>query len=475
MKEERIHTLILGAGPSGLAAAYTLARAGCKPVMIERSKFAGGLMRSIHHGDFIMDVGRKELYNRLAKIDDFWGDLLGEDYRPYPHRGGVLYEGRIVDALPNYQGFRRGMPWSMLVRIGLDFFWWRMRPQSHASRNLEEQFYRQRGRLMTRVFSQGFHEKLSGQSWADISVEESETNNSGPGLFSTLREALERAFSRTEPNTFEGAWRHPLKGTGQICELLEQGAVDSGGRFEYQSQITGVEASETKFQAVTVETQTDTIRFIPEHVITSIPINFLVALLEPDRNHGTTPTQAPLKKNTVVLVYLFLDEPPRFPQTYLHVTSPETRIGRITNYSAYGGAMVPDGKTCLCCELYCFGDDSLLALENQEIADLVLRDCADAKLVDSTRSFDSLVLRFPGADASQNKDNWMNLERLKMQKQLEPYQNVYSTNRTELDLATLAGIEAAEAIISGNRTDFDRRFDPAELEIRSESKAFAFT
>ena len=35
-------------------------------------------------------------------------------------------------------------------------------------------------------------------------------------------------------------------------------------------------------------------------------------------------------------------------------------------------------------------------------------------------------------------------------------------------------MEAAEAIISGDRTEFDRRVDPAQLQIRSESKAFEF-
>jgi hypothetical protein len=68
----------------------------------------------------------------------------------------------------------------------------------------------------------------------------------------------------------------------------------------------------------------------------------------------------------------------------------------------------------------------------------------------------------------------MNKERLTLMTQLEPFRNVYYTNRTELDLATLAGIDAAEAILSGDRGDFDRRSDPAEIDIRSEPKAFAF-
>ena len=92
---DRVHTLILGAGPSGLAAGYMLAKAGFKPVVLEKDKVPGGLMRSIKHGKFIMDVGRKELYNRIAKVDALWSEILGSDYRDYPHRGGILYPALV--------------------------------------------------------------------------------------------------------------------------------------------------------------------------------------------------------------------------------------------------------------------------------------------------------------------------------------------------------------------------------------------
>jgi len=122
-----------------------------------------------------------------------------------------------------------------------------------------------------------------------------------------------------------------------------------------------------------------------------------------------------------VLVYLFLDEEPRFPHAWLQVTCPTTRIGRIANYSGFNGEMVPKGKTCLCCELYCFGEDELLKSTDQEIVNLVLDDCARSHLLDPTKCFDHLVLRLPGADASQNRDNWMSKARLQLLEQLKQF------------------------------------------------------
>ena len=103
----------------------------------------------------------------------------------------------------------------------------------------------------------------------------------------------------------------------------------------------------------------------------------------------------------------------------------------------------------------------------------ILRSLSDAGL-DSETHVALAVLKLPGADASQNRDNWMMRSRVKLIEELAQFTNLYCVNRTETDIATLAGMEAAEAILSGQRADFDRRLDPAELGIRSESKAFEF-
>jgi protoporphyrinogen oxidase len=485
---EPVHTLILGAGPSGLAAGYMLAKAGLKPVVLEKDKVPGGLMRSIKYREFSIDLGRKELYNRIAKVDALWSKILGSDYRDYPHRGGILYNGAIIDMSPRFLGFRRGMPWQMFIGCSVDFMLAWIKPGTSKPRNVEEYFYQTRGRRMTQIFSQGFQEKLAGRKWAEIALPENWENGAGAGFASTVREALVRAFSKKEVNTYKDIWRHPAKGSGQISEILADEIVKLGGQIHYQGKVVKIDSAEGIINSVTAHIgNSETIVFKPSHVVSSIPPEFLKRLLfsqpvpaplvAPKSNEsGSAIGHSPLKvpKRTVVLVYLFLEEKPRFPHAWLNVTCPGTRIGRITNYSAFNGDMVPKGKTCLCCEFYCFGPDPLLEMDDKKMAQTALDDCARSSLIDAVKCFDQLVFRFPGADASQNRDNWMSPSRLKLLADLEQFRNLYYVNRTETDIATLAGMEAAEAILSGDRTHFDRRVDPAELGIRSESKAFEF-
>jgi protoporphyrinogen oxidase len=474
MKTEQVHTLILGAGPSGLAAGYKLAKAGYAPVVLEKDKVSGGLMRSIRRGDFIVDIGRKELYNRIAKVDELWSEVLGDDYREYPHRGGLLYDRHIIDMSPAYQGIRRGMSWSMFVGCGLDFLWWRVRPGLPRPRNLEEYWYQQRGRQLTRIANQGFQEKLVGRKWVDVPLPDAVRAN-GAGFVDTVKQAVTRALSKKEPNTYKGVWKHPARGTGQICEMLEQGIRTNGGRVLHEARVLGVETSDDAVRAVTTEVGGETIRFEVANLISSTPAEFMKQLLWPaPQSAPTGPQPSSSRKRVVVLVYLFADEKPRFPQFWLQVTCPKLRVGRIANYAALKSDMVPAGKTALCCEYYCFGEDPLLQLDNEQMGALALTECAKAGLLDPQKCFDKMVLRFPGADASQNRHNWFSKERQKLFAELRQFRNLYSVNRTDLDIATLAGIDSAEAIISGDRSVFDRHFSPTELGIRSEKKAFEF-
>jgi len=279
MNTEHVHTLILGAGPSGLATGYTLATAGLKPVVLEKDKVCGGLMRSLRHGEFILDIGRKELYNRLAKVDAFWSELLGSDYRSYSNRGGILYDGNIIDMSPAYRGFRRGMSWKMLLGCGLDFLWWRVRPGLPKARNLEEYFYQKRGRRLTQIASQGFQEKLNGRKWAEIPLSESLVGGDEESFLGTLEQALIRLFTVKEPNTYKGLWRHPAKGTGQICQALEDGMVKAGGRIHFEARLLEMSASEGIVNSVTAEVGGEKVVYKPLYVVSGAPPEFLERLL----------------------------------------------------------------------------------------------------------------------------------------------------------------------------------------------------
>jgi hypothetical protein len=137
------------------------------------------------------------------------------------------------------------------------------------------------------------------------------------------------------------------------------------------------------------------------------------------------------------------------------------RAGRITNYTAFNGDMVPEAQTCLCVEFFCVGGDPLLDLSPEALRDLALEECARSRLIDPARCFDHLVLKLPGADAAVRLQSWQTEARSRLVAELQRFTNLYYVNQPGTDHATYAGLEAAETILSGGRALFDQRTDIA--------------
>jgi hypothetical protein len=232
--------------------------------------------------------------------------------------------------------------------------------------------------------------------------------------------------------------------------------------LRFGASVTEIVSSQGRITTVTAVVGDETMVFHPANVVAAIPIERLRGLVS---DQGVERLKSPSRRadtpalRAVVLVYLFLDEPPRFPHAWLEVTSPDLRAGRITNYAAFGGAMVPQGKTCLCVEFFCQGNDPLFDLDTESVSELALSECANSRLVNSEKCFDRLVLKLPGADAATSWRDWQGMSGRESLTALRHLDNLYFVNRPGTDQATLAGLEAAKAILSANRRAFDEQMD----------------
>ncbi|MFH1863771.1 MAG: FAD-dependent oxidoreductase, partial [bacterium] len=65
-----MESVIIGAGPAGLACAYTLSKAGRHPLVLERDSDVGGLCRTIDFYGYLFDIGGHRFLSKSKEIND---------------------------------------------------------------------------------------------------------------------------------------------------------------------------------------------------------------------------------------------------------------------------------------------------------------------------------------------------------------------------------------------------------------------
>src|SRR4051794_36508856 len=275
-----------------------------------------------------------------------------------------------------------------------------------------------------------------------------------------VRGKIARAFAPVAPEIFY----HPAKGTGQIVDKIEATVKRFGGRFLFNTHITHLSHMGRRVYSAVLKTAEERLMMETEFVISSAPLNHLAGLLgrpqgQSESSLGTTTTD--ITRRSTVLVYLFLKEPPLFPHVWLEVSTPARMFRRITNYAALNGEMVPPGYTCLCAEAFCNDGDPLLSYTNEILVSIAVHEIAAARLIDPNQLFDTCVIRLPYANAAIHADNWKGQAQQRLLEEVNYFENLYYVNRAGIDVSMYAGLEAATAILSGDRGRFDKLTNPA--------------
>ena len=441
--------IILGAGAGGLACAYSLLKKGVKVVIIEKEKEVGGLMRSVKFKDFSVDYGYKNLDNGIPDVHHFWKELLKDDYSSIEIRTGVLYKGNVIELEKKHKGLTRGMPLGLLVSSTLEMLISKLRYSRLKTSSLANSTYARRGKKFTQIFSQEYSERSRGLKWSRIPAPSN--NKYNKPLSDFLTDA-----NKTIPK--KGGSFHPNKGTGQIVEQLEKEIKQMGGKIYTGCQVTAISHQNNQISHVTVMNSDEELKISGSKFVSSLPLQFVSPLMGID----FAPSKKELSfKRGVIMVYLFLKNRVKFPHNSLRVSCPNVHASRITNYAAFGGAMIPKGKACLCLEYFTPHSKHLIPLSDQEIKELAISECEKSGLFDKNDCSDTLVIRNLQADSAQSWEDYkMDSTRKALYKRLSGFDNLYQINRTGADKSSYAGIMAAKSIVEKNRTEFDELTKP---------------
>ncbi len=388
-------TIVIGAGPAGLAAARELAIAGRPVTVLEQDEVVGGISRTVEYEGFRFDIGGHRFFTRLTEVERVWDEIMGDDFLTRQRLSRIFYRGRLMDYPLKVGSTLRVLGIGESLLALLSYLWARVRPVPDDS--FEGWVTNRFGHRVYQHFFKTYTEKVWGLPCDQISADWAAQRIKSLSLWGAVRDAI---FSRgaDEATTLLRQFQYPRLGPGMLYERYRDRAVCAGAEFRMRHRAVRLTRDENTVRSVISEGKGGEREDEVDQVISSMPLADLIFALDPPPPEEVLEAAEGLRQRSFLTAALIVAEPDPFPDQWIYVHEPQVRLGRVQNYRNWSPAMVPDeDHCCIGVEYFAWTDDPIWSAADSEIIDLAAREMDELGLIEAESVVDGAVVRMPNA------------------------------------------------------------------------------
>jgi protoporphyrinogen oxidase len=372
-----VKALVLGGGPAGLCAAWNLAQDGHRVLVLEKEAVWGGLALTFERKGFRYDLGPHNIHSRRTSVLSFLSSILGDRFVAYNPILQIYFRGRrIAYPLVGLDVLRSIPPWtaaacaaSFVATRGLSVFL----PGRGDDGSYETWVVNRFGRRFYDIFFGPYSAKVWGIPPRELSEIVAKKRISVRSIGELIRGILVKRESYHPENPRLIRNYYPAGGVGEICDYFAAGIRAAGGEIRTGCSVERLLLQGDTLRTVsyrrdgrveTVETDEDE---EPWQVLSTIPINDLVGMIEGPVPEPVREAAAQLDFTSEVLLYLNLDGEQAFDVHLLYFSESVFPFNRIYDIRLFSPEMVPPGKNALCVEVTCTRGDALWRADAREV------------------------------------------------------------------------------------------------------------
>src|SRR5580658_2453265 len=265
-------TVIVGAGPAGLTAAYELSRAGRRATVLEQDpEHVGGIARTINYKGYRFDIGGHRFFSKNEEIEKLWTEILGDRMLTRKRLSRIYYRGRFF----KYPLETR----DVLLKLGVvestacvaSYLAARLKPR-HEIKNLEDWVTNAFGRRLYETFFRSYTEKVWGIPCNEISADFAAQRIKDL----SMRELIKRALGLGKRNgpvikTLIDRFRYPLHGPGEMWEELARTIQSRGAALKMGESVVAVQRRHGSVSSITTAADGSKHTYTGSHFISTMP------------------------------------------------------------------------------------------------------------------------------------------------------------------------------------------------------------
>lgn len=392
--------IVLGAGVAGLCCAYSLVKAGYKPIVIERNDTVGGICRTIAFGDFKFDIGGHRFITNYEDVFKLVSDILPQEQILNPSRKSVIRFRNEEIGYPIQIKDIFSLDLKLKSKMIFDYLKQCLLPTSLKEKNLESWFIKRFGYTLYHTFFEEYTSKLWGCDAQFISSDWASQRISGLNLTDVLLRilGLRKKFLKTYVDKFY----YPKDGIGVISDYLAEAIKAGGGQILCNYQFDKLKLNQNrqieKVICTNKEGKTTEFPLNGGCVFSSTPLPETINALEGiNMPLDIVNAVSRFKFRALRTVNLMLDMERVSDNSWIYIQDKEYIFFRIQEPINWSPQMAPEGKTSLILEIACSEGDKVWKMSKEELTKRVLADLD--KLGYSVRDslIDAFVIDEPNA------------------------------------------------------------------------------
>jgi protoporphyrinogen oxidase len=396
-------TVIMGAGPGGLCAAYVLTKAGLPAVVFEKAPFVGGLARTIRRstpvGEFKFDIGGHRWFTKNDELNDLFREVVADELlwvnrisRIYFDGSYVDYPLKIANALTAIGPATAARAMYDYVRTRIDQ---RVSPRPVAS--MEDAYIDQFGPTLYRLFFQRYSEKVWGLPCSQMSGDWVAQRSKGMSLITAVKDAI--IPSNGKVVSLIDNFMYPRNGFGRLSERMADAIVAGGNSVQLNAGVERVHRDGNRVTAITVGGADGQERIQGDEFVSSIPVTYLVQIMDPPAPPEVVKAASALTFRNIITVNLMLRRRQVTPDTWLYVHDRNILFGRLHEPKNWSPAMVPgDDYTSIVAEYFCSFGDEIWQMSDQQLVERTVRHLVeDLRFIAPQEVLGGFAVRAPRA------------------------------------------------------------------------------